>query len=230
VIFLQEILTTTYGSNGPLWSLSYEFWYYILFPLVFIGYYSEGVKKYSLLLFFVIIFIALTLFSSNLITLWSIWLLGGVSVVLSKNKILCPLFSNQYMMFMFMFILSLILSRSKITQDFLAEITIGMAFSLLVVSLSKFDTSAKFYNKISNFFSNISYSLYLSHFPFIAFICSKFLDNEKFPPSQYSVSLIGVLVFLSILYGYAFYWCFEKNTAKIKAFFKVGRYLKLEKS
>ena len=30
--YLQEIITPPLGSNGPLWSLSYEFWYYLAFP------------------------------------------------------------------------------------------------------------------------------------------------------------------------------------------------------
>ena len=33
-LFLQTIVGQPYGSNGPLWSLAYEWWYYILFPLV----------------------------------------------------------------------------------------------------------------------------------------------------------------------------------------------------
>jgi peptidoglycan/LPS O-acetylase OafA/YrhL len=32
--FLQTIAGPTFGSNGPLWSLAYEWWYYVLFPLV----------------------------------------------------------------------------------------------------------------------------------------------------------------------------------------------------
>ena len=32
--FLQTIYIPTFGSNGPMWSLSNEFWYYIVFPLV----------------------------------------------------------------------------------------------------------------------------------------------------------------------------------------------------
>jgi peptidoglycan/LPS O-acetylase OafA/YrhL len=32
--FLQNIFVPTIGTNIPLWSLSYEFWYYLLFPLV----------------------------------------------------------------------------------------------------------------------------------------------------------------------------------------------------
>src|SRR5262249_53262489 len=35
LLFLQTIFCTTFGSNGPLWSLSNEFWYYVLFPLGF---------------------------------------------------------------------------------------------------------------------------------------------------------------------------------------------------
>lgn len=43
-LFLQGISTVTFGSNGPLWSLSYEFWYYVLFPLLVLAY---PVKKVS---------------------------------------------------------------------------------------------------------------------------------------------------------------------------------------
>src|SRR6185437_14909486 len=32
-LFLQTVACHTLGSNGPLWSLSNEFWYYVLFPL-----------------------------------------------------------------------------------------------------------------------------------------------------------------------------------------------------
>ena len=30
--FLQRILVPELGTNGPLWSLANEFWYYLLFP------------------------------------------------------------------------------------------------------------------------------------------------------------------------------------------------------
>jgi peptidoglycan/LPS O-acetylase OafA/YrhL len=32
-LFLQTIAAPTFGSNGALWSLANEFWYYVLFPL-----------------------------------------------------------------------------------------------------------------------------------------------------------------------------------------------------
>ena len=33
LFFLQTIVCPTFGSNGPLWSLANEFWYYVLFPV-----------------------------------------------------------------------------------------------------------------------------------------------------------------------------------------------------
>ena len=32
--FLQTVTLPVYGSNGPLWSLANEFWYYLVFPLL----------------------------------------------------------------------------------------------------------------------------------------------------------------------------------------------------
>ena len=32
--FVQNITVPVFGSNGPLWSLANEFWYYVMFPLV----------------------------------------------------------------------------------------------------------------------------------------------------------------------------------------------------
>jgi peptidoglycan/LPS O-acetylase OafA/YrhL len=37
VFFLQRILVPTFGSNGPVWSISYEFVYYLAYPLLLGG-------------------------------------------------------------------------------------------------------------------------------------------------------------------------------------------------
>lgn len=31
---LQGVIATHYGTNGPLWSIGYEFWYYVVFPML----------------------------------------------------------------------------------------------------------------------------------------------------------------------------------------------------
>jgi peptidoglycan/LPS O-acetylase OafA/YrhL len=72
--FLQTIAGPTFGSNGPLWSLAYEWWYYILFPamvaLVFrrslVSFIAGGVLSLTLLF----------LLPADIIWLFGIWLLG----------------------------------------------------------------------------------------------------------------------------------------------------------
>ncbi|MEL7163067.1 MAG: acyltransferase family protein, partial [Bacteroidota bacterium] len=34
LLFLQTVFTPVFGTNSPLWSLAYEFWFYLLFPLI----------------------------------------------------------------------------------------------------------------------------------------------------------------------------------------------------
>jgi len=34
LLYLQSILVMPFGSNGPLWSLAHEFWYYLAFPIL----------------------------------------------------------------------------------------------------------------------------------------------------------------------------------------------------
>ena len=36
LLFLQTILVEPFGSNGPLWSLAFELWYYIWFPALWL--------------------------------------------------------------------------------------------------------------------------------------------------------------------------------------------------
>ena len=48
ILFLQTILVPTAGTNIPLWSLAYEFWYYMAFPLVAIACDGRSSKKKSL--------------------------------------------------------------------------------------------------------------------------------------------------------------------------------------
>ena len=35
--FLQDVVVAPYGSNTPLWSLAYEAWFYVLFPVVLVS-------------------------------------------------------------------------------------------------------------------------------------------------------------------------------------------------
>jgi peptidoglycan/LPS O-acetylase OafA/YrhL len=95
LVFLQ--LVPPYGSNGPLWSLSYEFWYYMLFPLLFISLlHSRKAIKIMYISLSVLIFL---LVGHKISLYFIIWLMGTLVLILP----IVTVFKN-----MFLFILSLL--------------------------------------------------------------------------------------------------------------------------
>src|SRR6202030_1593882 len=87
LFFVQTILCRTFGSNGPLWSLANEFWYYVLFPLgLFAGlawakYSPRRAISLTIPAFFVAAFVG-----SGVLLGFMIWLAGCI-LVLAYSKI-----------------------------------------------------------------------------------------------------------------------------------------------
>src|SRR5205807_937076 len=82
VLFLQTILVPTYGSNGPLWSLANEFWYYVLFPLIALTLWTRSgiTGRVTCLVMALIILVWLP---TNIVAAFGIWILGYVAYEIS---------------------------------------------------------------------------------------------------------------------------------------------------
>ena len=80
---LQGIVATHYGNNGPLWSVAYEFWYYMLFPLLLLPLssgYSPRAGKLAAAAAAVVI-IGVTLAQQWFIVGFILWGLGAAAAV-----------------------------------------------------------------------------------------------------------------------------------------------------
>jgi peptidoglycan/LPS O-acetylase OafA/YrhL len=77
--FMQEnaLFSSRWFSNGPLWSIAYEFWYYVVYAIAF---YTRGIRR--------IIFIALCAFMAGwkILLLLPIWLAGAM-IYHNRNRI-----------------------------------------------------------------------------------------------------------------------------------------------
>ena len=69
LFFINQLWTLyiTPFSNGPFWSIGYEFWYYVLFALAF---YLQKPSKYLLIL------MVLLLVGPKILLLFPVWLMG----------------------------------------------------------------------------------------------------------------------------------------------------------
>jgi peptidoglycan/LPS O-acetylase OafA/YrhL len=226
VFFLQTIFYPVYGSNGPLWSLANEFWYYILFPLMFIVIKNNSTYKLYIRVFS---FLGLSIMIYDKLEGYLIWLMGVLVFALYQNnfKINNKFIRNFIILFSgIIFSFSIIFSK----QDFFADtylmssdLFIGISFSLLLLSIKDSNfliIKNEYLSKFSIWLSNISFTLYVIHFPIMMLIFSLFYENNMQVFSlDSSIQFIIISVGIT-LFSYCFWYLFEKNTDKVKKYIK----------
>lgn len=193
IFCLQEIFNKSirFMSNGPLWSLAYEVWYYILFGLLFYNKNSRKIKIIIPILLF--IFYKVTI-------LFPIWLLGVFAYKLSKKDIFNK--NNSYIAFFTTIIVFIILKkvgaltyfsiqRFGYSQYFIGDYITGVLIFINILSIKnmKSDLIMKL-DKIVESLQRFAFSIYLFHFPLLVFFISVF----KYNVNNYLLILgIGVL-------------------------------------
>jgi peptidoglycan/LPS O-acetylase OafA/YrhL len=158
----QTILTPTLGSNGPLWSLANEFWYYLLFPPLFLLLFGKGTKRTKFILLMVSFLLAIFL-PVHILDYFLVWLIG-VGITLAKK--VSPKFTVPAIG---VFLAILAALRFVLISNFWSDLLIGVAFGITMISFMGNSAPVarlkikKFHEKMSGF----SYSLYALHFPMI---------------------------------------------------------------
>jgi peptidoglycan/LPS O-acetylase OafA/YrhL len=217
--FLQSILVPAYGTNGALWSLANEFWYYVLFPVIYmasIKYYRWRVRAALAL-----IAIALIIFVGESIALYFIiWLMGGLLYILIRQRIRFVNSPINLMITVLMFLGVMCAIRLNIYPIVFNDFTLGLATVFLFASLVSFPVKNVYLKEISKFLSNVSYSVYVMHLSFSVFMVS-FLLNERMTWSYMSFLYYLLIVVIVISYCVMMYYFFERNTSAIKKYLKV---------
>jgi peptidoglycan/LPS O-acetylase OafA/YrhL len=208
--------------TGPLWSLSYEAWFYIIFGVIGVIFnsYVEGLK--SLVCFAILLICALIFTRLNASYLF-IWLSGAVCylfIPVKPNKIVLGL--AIFLSIVLLGLLQLSYSSKTLSiighnQDVL-ELCFSFCFSILICMIVRLKPSNSFtigMNRIGVSLATFSYTLYLTHFPLIALLNHFGFGKSK----ELNFHSMGVFLFatiLSIVVGYSIYWLFERRTLQVK--------------
>ncbi|MDV6329888.1 acyltransferase [Asticcacaulis sp. 201] len=223
VIFLQGWLVKTFGSNGALWSLTCEFWYYVYFPALWLAWKSKKIHLIVPTLALLAVIPGLHLFG--------IWLLGGVVYYFAERKALSLKISSLHVFgSLIIFVISLGVANLLDEHKIIANSLVGISFALaLYCALAAKLNVAKVLVPVARFGASSSYSLYAVHFPLIVFVLNFIVPEHRMAASWSSWLLVFGVPVLAGLYGYVFSMTTEANTEKVKAFIK-GRWLGLNKS
>ena len=226
IFFLQGILVPTFGSNGPLWSLSYEFWYYVIFPLIWVAFYRRQAwlgQIICLLLTAIIL-----LFVGRGIALhFPIWLLG-VSAHLARN------YANKLprtgvlvgVCFAGMCTVALMgASRLGIftTLNLVlpGEFIMSACFAALVCLAIQFE-EPQWLAKISAFLASFSYTLYLVHLPVLTILVVPFIagNHDRMIPSAMAWCTLAAAITTCYVVAIVFYFLFERRTGTVRLWFR----------
>lgn len=206
LFFLQSVASPVFGSNGPLWSLSFEFWYYILFPALILAATSWLGIRHRIL--YVSGALLLLWFVGPVISLYFlIWLAGaGVGRLRRISWLQAPRRLPIAVAFGgLIFAAALAWNRLKPGwPETKADFFIGACFALwlfLLVHGRREDFSAS-YGRIAKTLSGFSYTLYLLHFPALLLLRGLLDPQGNWPPDL--LHLIYGLGIAALILSYAY--------------------------
>jgi len=217
LFFVQDILTKTLGSNSPLWTLSYEFWFYVAFPLI-LGVVSPRLSLPWRLVNAVLLIGAGSFVGPKIIAYFLIWLLGAslqlapkILTLRNAQRLAAP----ALLLFLGVSQLLIVLQLKLLVSDSIAAIA---CWTFCYVLLHNTTTAGQgVYTRLSKRLSDMSYTVYLTHQPLLTFICAA-LMTQWAPWKLDALHLSYFVLILVTIFPVMFllYWCFEHRTEAVR--------------
>lgn len=219
-LFLQPFYFPALGSNGPPSTLSYEFWYYVVFPLSLFVFWRK-VKLTPRLVSALLLAVILLFLGKQIAFGGLIWLMGVSVHWLPVRKPATAM--RRRMLFGATILLTLLTlawckeSHHAIISDVVLGIVVT-ALMYVIVSCAPEHLSPA-YTYVAQHTAKSSYTLYLVHVPAIVFLAA-WIGQPRWKPD--AIHLLFGLGILAAVYLYAqiVYFLFERNTAALRRWLK----------
>lgn len=215
VMFLGNVVVPIFGTDGPLWSLTYEFAYYFAVPLAWLALRGGAALTWRVL-GAVLTLLVVLVYPWQVTQLSVIWIAGGLAyLLLPRVKALTP---RRFALLTGIAVLALLVTLPLTLRGAapLYNILFGLACAFALPSLARLRNPGGFYGRASFWLSEISFTLYVVHFPF-----ALFLWFALFAPAQYPLGATGLAIWFGLLlavlaYALGMWWLFERNTGRVR--------------
>lgn len=217
VFFLQTILVPAYGSNGPLWSLANEGWYYLLFPLAvqaLVGRRAGGRVLCALALLALVA--ALSVEEKAILILGCNWLFGVAIYWLGTRPALHGIVRNPAWRLATLGLFCGSLTASRLGLWLGHDLLVGLTFALCVTWLAGATMPFAAARKAAFVCADFSYTLYLTHFPLLGFLFFAIMRGDQLPFTVQSLAILMALFALCLAFGWLVWWVFERNTTLVR--------------
>jgi peptidoglycan/LPS O-acetylase OafA/YrhL len=221
LFFLQFIRTPVFGSNGALWSLANEFWYYILFPLGLIALWRTQRPAHRLLC---VALFALTAWfiGASIFLSFPIWLAG-----VALFKLPPPSFTSRNGRFLrlgaslcyvpIFFGFGRLQMIGGLNRDYVFTILTTLFLWILLSANKPYPSHARVV-QVSRESARFSYTLYANHVPFLVFLTAMLVGDSRWHPTPTALlSGFGILlVVLAYSWGIAFLSEFRTDALRLR--------------
>jgi peptidoglycan/LPS O-acetylase OafA/YrhL len=215
LFFLQTVTAPVFGSNGPLWSLSNEFWYYVCFPLFFLLFDRRKSGRVQAVAAGAIVLLGLSVLQDKVLG-FAVWTLGVVVYCLPRGQrvvppwLLCAVAS-------FVLLGALAASKTHVLPAALDMAVLGLASSLMIVALRDLPPMGRVLAVATDWLSRASYTLYLVHFPLVLLWYAVLFRGQQAQPTAGNCLLFLAALAGLVMFAQVFWMLFEKHTDEVKS-------------
>ncbi|MBB3406784.1 peptidoglycan/LPS O-acetylase OafA/YrhL [Rhizobium sp. BK316] len=237
IAFLQTAFCTQFGSNGALWSLFHEFWYYMTFPLVMMAFWGRSgvIAKVAMTIAAAAILLALTWFQFvgfSIAGYAGIWLLGTFAALRSKPVL--PINATFaaigciacLLVWRVLYTPGTATPATFFSKETVLDYTIAASFANLLMAMRQSKKLLRMpLPRLNEQLAGFSYSLYCTHTPLVILIGAicvwAFQTGWHMKPTENTDFLYAALA-VAICVGFAFLFSLatERNTPAIRALFR----------
>jgi peptidoglycan/LPS O-acetylase OafA/YrhL len=217
--FLQSIDNLKipfFGTDWALWSLSNEFWFYVLFPVLAVGLFGARYPKAVRTVLVGLAICLLDVLGKGISGSFPVWLCGVLAYV-TPAKIPARYQPISRIALSIQFCCVVLLMRSVEMGHMTGDLIVALSFTLLLYGLlhQVGPASTTLYSRLAHIMSFPSYSLYAIHIPMCVLLAA--LCEARFPQVFRHTELTCAIIFpLVLIYAGCFYLLFERNTDNIR--------------
>jgi len=229
LFFLQGVSVPPFGSNDALWSLAFEGWYYLVFPLLVIPFAASSSPR--LRLGAVLAVAVVSWFVGPTITKYfATWLFGVVVAMMPASRFLsrratywitaAGLAVSSWVAMTHLHAIRVALGDSLLVIDS----SVAAAFALWLYVCAHDDAPAHDnpYARIARGLAGFSFTLYAVHLPVLVFLRAWLVPGTPWTPSADVIALGLALAAVAALYAYGIASVTEAHTERVRRWALAG--------